>query len=252
MFHNSVWMMEAGTQCQGFFNHTWSVENFWALLFGRWFSNRAGCCYIQSFSSSVPSLHVSSDKTKSAVSSVPCSFHFADLPEVCCTETSKYQEDRSCSSFQGAAGSLHFACSVLCEMLCIAMHHQERKDGFALRFATSSMKALFEVLHQEMVWIWYESSDLCISLQRAEQTSKVAISWKGWPWSGSSSLVAKDFRWRDAETPTLTRSCRINVACDIMWLSWLGCSKAGWRVTWLCWGHPFYIEVLWCCAKLSV
>ena len=50
-------------------------------------------------------------------------------------------------------GSLHFACSVLCEMLCCyaAMHHQERKDGFALRFATSSMKALFEVVHQEMV-----------------------------------------------------------------------------------------------------
>lgn len=38
-----------------------------------------------------------------------------------------------------------------CVKCYAAMHHQERKDGFALRFATSSMKALFEVVHQEMV-----------------------------------------------------------------------------------------------------
>ncbi len=92
------------------------------------------------------------------VSSVPCSLHFADLAEVCCRETSKYQEDCSCSGFQGASGSLHFAFSVLCEMLCC--HASSRTQGWLCL-------TICHQLHEGSVWsgssrnCMNQSSHLC-------------------------------------------------------------------------------------------
>lgn len=100
---------------------------------------------------------------------VPCSFHFADLPEVCCTETSKYQEDCSCSSFQGAAGSLHFACSVLCEMLCCYASPRTARMALPYGLPPAPWRHCLKCFIKK----WYESSDLW----SPHQLKRLTVKW---------------------------------------------------------------------------